>query len=162
MLLEFTAGSVHTQKHSAAWKSRLPGIPLLALPSLEGRVRALPEQLIPASYPTCASAPGFVPPEEVRPCGEVTATTSKQYHQQLLLLLSFLFPLQLLSRIASASISHKPGKQGQIFLGSTFCPCAQIMWDATLVSASIACAVAALCSLEHLFSWRNQALTAPW
>lgn len=123
VLLEFTASSVHTQKHSAARKSRLPGIPLLALPSLEGRVRALPEQLISASYPTCASAPIFVP-MEVRLCGEVTATTSKRYHHQLLLLLSFLFPPQLLSRIVSASISHKSEKQGQIFLGNTFCPCA--------------------------------------
>lgn len=31
-----------------------------------------------------------------------------------------------------------------------------------LVSAGIAYAMAALCSLEHLSSWSNQALTAPW
>lgn len=45
VLLEFTVSFMHTQKHSAAQKSRLPGIPLLALPSLEGRERALPRSL---------------------------------------------------------------------------------------------------------------------
>lgn len=49
---------MHTQKHSAAQKSRLPGIPSL---SLEERERALPKQLISAPYPTRASAPLPVP-----------------------------------------------------------------------------------------------------
>lgn len=97
--------SVHTQKHLAAQKSRLPEIPLLSLLSLAGRERVLPEQLISATYPTCASAAvAFCTERRLSHVGNwlplaASSTSSSCCY-------FFPFPLQLFRKRTSTSAHH--------------------------------------------------------